>query len=45
MADRNRRYDSTGRLIVFVGSGQVLASARQQPRLGWGCEEQAAAAG
>jgi hypothetical protein len=37
-------YDSTGGLIVFVDSGQVLASARQQPRLGWGCEEQAAAA-
>ena len=36
-------YDSTGGLIVFVDSGQVLASARQQPRLGWGCEEQAAA--
>jgi hypothetical protein len=37
-------YDSTGGLIVFVDSGQVLASARQQPRLGWGCEEQTAAA-
>jgi hypothetical protein len=35
-------YDSTGGLIVFVDSGQVLASARQQPRLGWGCEEIAA---
>ena len=37
-------YDSTGGLIVFVDSGQVLASARQQPRLGWGCEIQPAAA-
>jgi hypothetical protein len=36
-------YDSTGGLIVFVDSGQVLASPRQQPRLGWGCEEEAAA--
>ena len=36
-------YDSTGGLIVFVDSGQVRASAPQQPRLGWGCEEQAAA--
>lgn len=36
-------YDSTGGLIVFVESGQVLAAARQQPRLGWGCEEAAAA--
>jgi hypothetical protein len=32
-------YDSTGALIVFVDSGQVLAMPRQQPRLGWGCEE------
>ncbi len=32
-------YDSTGGLIVFVDSGQVLATNRQQPRLGWGCEE------
>jgi hypothetical protein len=30
-------YDSTGALIVFVDSGQVLAVPRQQPRLGWGC--------
>jgi hypothetical protein len=35
-------YDSTGGLIVFVDSGQILASARQQPRLGWGCEERTA---
>ena len=32
-------YDSTGALIVFVDSGQVLATARHQPRLGWGCQE------
>ena len=32
-------YDSTGALIVFVDSGQVLAEARHQPRLGWGCSE------
>jgi uncharacterized protein YceK len=32
-------YDSTGALIVFVDSGQVLAAARNQPRLGWGCSE------
>jgi uncharacterized protein YceK len=32
-------YDSTGALIVFVDSGQVLAAARPQPRLGWGCQE------
>jgi hypothetical protein len=32
-------YDSTGALIVFVDSGQVLAAARHQPRLGWGCSE------
>ena len=38
-------YDSTGGLIVFVDPGQVLASARQQPRLGWGCDEASAAAG
>jgi hypothetical protein len=31
-------YDSTGALIVFVDSGQVLAAPRQQPHLGWGCE-------
>ena len=35
-------YDSTGALIVFVDSGQVLPAARQQPHLGWGCEEGAA---
>jgi hypothetical protein len=37
-------YDSTGALIVFVDSGQVLPVARQQPRMGWGCEETAAMA-
>jgi hypothetical protein len=37
-------YDSTGALIVFVDSGQVLAAPRQQPHLGWGCEETTAAA-
>ncbi len=37
-------YDSTGGLIVFVDSGQVLAGARQQPQLGWGCDEIAARA-
>jgi hypothetical protein len=36
--------DRTGALIVFVDSGQVLPSARQQPRLGWGCEGAPAAA-
>lgn len=35
-------YDSTGGLIVFVDSGQVLAAPRPQPRLGWGCDEIAA---
>ena len=37
-------YDSTGGLIVLVDAGIVLAMARQQPRLGWGCEETTAAA-
>jgi len=36
-------YDSTGALIVFVDAGVVLATARQQPRLGWGCDETMAA--
>jgi hypothetical protein len=38
-------YDSTGALIVVVDSGQVLAAPRQQPRLGWGCEEARTSAG
>ena len=38
-------YDSTGALIVFVDSGQVLPVPRQQPRLGWGCEESTALGG
>jgi hypothetical protein len=37
-------YDSTGALIVFVDSGQVLAAPRAQPRMGWGCDETAAIA-
>jgi hypothetical protein len=32
-------HHSTGALIVFVDSGQVLPAARAQPRLGWGCDE------
>lgn len=38
-------YDSTGGLIIFVDSGQVLAVARPQPHLGWGCDDTAAIAG
>src|SRR5688572_15864656 len=37
-------YDSTGGLIVFVDADVVLATARQQPRLGWGCDETMGAA-
>jgi uncharacterized protein YceK len=37
-------YDSTGALIVFVDSGKRLPFARSQPRLGWGCGEERAAA-
>jgi hypothetical protein len=36
-------FDSGGRLIIFVDSGQTLAQARAQPRLGWGCAEPAGA--
>ena len=32
-------YDSIGALVVFVDSGQTMAAARPQPRLGWGCGE------
>lgn len=34
-------YDSTGGLVIFVESGKTLAAARQQPRLGWGCNPEA----
>ena len=32
-------YSAAGELIVFVDAGQVLAAARPQPHLGWGCSE------
>lgn len=31
-------FDSGGRLVVFVYSGQTLPQARPQPRMGWGCD-------
>ena len=31
-------YDSIGRIIVFVDSGEHRAAVRPQPELGWGCE-------
>ena len=36
-------FDSGGRLIIFVDSGQTLSAARAQPRMGWGCGEPGAA--
>jgi hypothetical protein len=32
-------YDSAGRVVVFVSSGQVLVEPRRQPRQGWGCPD------
>lgn len=31
-------YDSIGRIIVFVDSGEHRSTVPPQPRLGWGCE-------
>jgi hypothetical protein len=31
-------FDSGGRLIIFVDSGETLAQQRPQPRMGWGCD-------
>jgi hypothetical protein len=31
-------YDSLGRVVVFVDSGEHRANVRPQPELGWGCE-------
>jgi hypothetical protein len=33
-------YDSLGRIVVFVDSGEHRSSVRAQPRLGWGCDEE-----
>ena len=33
-------YDSIGRIIVMVDSGEHRDAVRPQPRLGWGCEEE-----
>ena len=30
-------YDTAGRLVIFVHSGQRTASVRDQPTEGWGC--------
>jgi hypothetical protein len=38
-------FDSGGRLIIFVDSGETLAQARQQPRMGWGCADPLVAPG
>jgi hypothetical protein len=34
-------YDSIGRVIVMVDSGEHRSSEGSQPRRGWGCEEAA----
>jgi len=31
-------YDSIGRIVVFVDSGEHRSAVRPQPELGWGCE-------
>ena len=31
-------YDSIGRIIVFVDSGEQRSTVRPQPEFGWGCE-------
>jgi hypothetical protein len=33
-------YDSIGRIIVFVDSGEHRDDVRPQPTMGWGCEEE-----
>lgn len=33
-------YDSIGRIIVMVDSGEHRDSVRPQPELGWGCEDE-----
>ena len=38
-------FDSGGRLIIFVESGQTLAQSRAQPRMGWGCNDPQARVG
>ena len=38
-------YDSIGRVIVFVDSGQARDDVRPQPTMGWGCDEEAAPTG
>jgi len=32
-------FDSGGRLVIFVASGQTLSEPRRQPRMGWGCQD------
>lgn len=34
-------YDSIGRVVVMVDSGEHRAAVRPQPQLGWGCEANA----